>query len=296
MDLVISAISQGILWGILSLGLFISFRILNIADMTTEGSFPLGAATCVMCIQHGVHPLLATLIAMFVGALAGYVTGFLITVCKLPSLLAGILTMTGLLSVNLRIMGRPNLSLLNYKTIFSFLEGMELPKYFDIILIGIVFVGILIAAMYIFFATEIGQALIATGDNEKMAISLGINTNQMTVFGLMLSNALIAMAGAVLAQNNGYADVNSGLGTIVIALAAIIIGEVIFADESFVGRLVCIIFGSIIYRLLQASILRLNIFDPNDFKLLSAALIAICLTVPQIKQAIYKISHRKSVQ
>ena len=288
MDLVISAISQGILWGILSLGLFISFRILNIADMTTEGSFPLGAATCVMCIQHGVHPLLATFIAMFVGALAGYVTGFLITVCKLPSLLAGILTMTGLLSVNLRIMGRPNLSLLNYKTIFSFLEGMDL--------IGIVFVGILIVVMYVFFATEIGQALIATGDNEKMAISLGINTNQMTVFGLMLSNALIAMAGAVLSQNNGYADVNSGLGTIVIALAAIIIGEVIFADESFVGRLVCIIFGSIIYRLLQASILRLNIFDPNDFKLLSAALIAICLTIPQIKQAIYKISHRKSVQ
>lgn len=173
---------------------------------------------------------------------------------------------------------------------------MELPKYFDIILIGIVFVGILIVVMYVFFATEIGQALIATGDNEKMAISLGINTSQMTVFGLMLSNALIAMAGAVLAQNNGYADVNSGLGTIVIALAAIIIGEVIFADESFVGRLVCIIFGSIIYRLLQASILRLNIFDPNDFKLLSAALIAICLTIPQIKQAIYKISHRKSVQ
>ena len=296
MDLVISAISQGILWGILSLGLFISFRILNIADMTTEGSFPLGAATCVMCIQHGVHPLLATFIAMFVGALAGYVTGFLITVCKLPSLLAGILTMTGLLSVNLRIMGRPNLSLLNYKTIFSFLEGMELPKYFDIILIGIVFVGILIAAMYVFFVTEIGQALIATGDNEKMAISLGINTNRMMVFGLMLSNALIAMAGAVLAQNNGYADVNSGLGTIVIALAAIIIGEVIFADESFVGRLVSIIFGSIIYRLLQASILRLNIFDPNDFKLLSAALIAIFLTIPQIKEAIYKISHRKSVQ
>lgn len=296
MDLVISAISQGILWGILSLGLFISFRILNIADMTTEGSFPLGAATCVMCIQHGVHPLLATFIAMFVGALAGYVTGFLITLCKLPSLLAGILTMTGLLSVNLRIMGRPNLSLLNYKTIFSFLEGMELPKYFDIILIGIVFVGILIAAMYVFFVTEIGQALIATGDNEKMAISLGINTNRMMVFGLMLSNALIAMAGAVLAQNNGYADVNSGLGTIVIALAAIIIGEVIFADESFVGRLVSIIFGSIIYRLLQASILRLNIFDPNDFKLLSAALIAIFLTIPQIKEAIYKISHRKSVQ
>lgn len=296
MDLIISAISQGILWGILSLGLFISFRILNIADMTTEGSFPLGAATCVMLIQQGVHPVLATFIAMFAGALAGFVTGFLITVCKLPSLLAGILTMTGLLSVNLRVMGRPNLSLLNYKTLFDALVDFNLPKYFDIIVIGLVLVAILIFLMYQFFATEFGQALIATGDNEKMAISFGIATHRMTVFGLMLSNALIALAGAILAQNNGYADVNSGLGTIVIALAAIIIGEVIFADETFVGRLICIIFGSIIYRLLQAFILRLNIFDPNDFKLLSAILIAICLTVPQIKTVLYRMSHRKSVK
>ena len=283
MDLVISAISQGILWGILSLGLFISFRILNIADMTTEGSFPLGAATCVMCIQHGVHPLLATFIAMFVGALAGYVTGFLITLCKLPSLLAGILTMTGLLSVNLRIMGRPNLSLLNYKTIFSFLEGMELPKYFDIILIGSVFVGILIVAMYVFFATEIGQALIATGDNEKMAISLGINTNRMTVFGLMLSNALIAMAGAVLAQNNGYADMNMGTGTIVNGLASIILAEVIVKYLPLGKRLWSIVVGSILYRLVLVVILAMNV-DAQMLKLASAILLALILYVPEIRQ------------
>ena len=149
--------------------------------------------------------------------------------------------------------------------------------------------------MYCFFKTEFGQALIATGDNEKMASALGINTRKMTVFGLMLSNALIALAGAILAQNNGYADVNSGLGTIVIALAAIIIGEVIFADESFVGRLVCILYGSIIYRLLLMLVLLLNVFQANDFKLISAALIAFCLTVPQMKSWIQQKStrHRK---
>lgn len=295
MDLVISSISQGILWGVLSLGLFISFRVLNIADMTTEGSFPLGAATCVILIQQGVNPFIATCVSMITGALAGLVTALFITVCKIPSLLAGILTMTGLLSVNLRIMGKPNLTLLGQKTIFSVLSSIGLPKYFDIIVTGLVVVGILILLMFFFFKTEIGQALIATGDNEKMARALGINTRSMTVLGLMLSNALIALAGAILAQNNGYADVNSGIGTIVIALAAIIIGEVIFADESFVGRLVCILFGSIIYRLLLMLVLLLNVFQANDFKLISAVLIAICLTVPQAKNWIHQKStrHRK---
>lgn len=293
LDLIISAIAQGILWGILSLGLFISFRVLTIADMTTEGSFPLGAATCVVLIQNGVSPILATLIAMLAGSLAGLVTGFFITVCKLPSLLAGILTMTALLSVNLRVMKRPNLSLLNQKTVFDLLKDAHLPKYYDTILIGLVIVSVLIGLMYLFFETEFGQALIATGDNEKMAISLGIATKHMIVFGLMLSNALIALAGAVLAQQNGYADINAGLGTIVIALAAIIIGEVMFGEETFVGRLICIIFGSIVYRLLQVFILQLNVFNPNDFKLLSALLIALCLTIPELKQAVYHMSHRK---
>ena len=167
MDLVISSISQGILWGVLSLGLFISFRILNIADMTTEGSFPLGAATCVILIQQGVNPFLATLVAMIAGALAGGVTAFLMTVCKIPSLLAGILTMTSLLSINLRVMGKANITLLGQDTIFSVFSKLGLPKYFDIIIMGLVVIGILIFLMYCFFKTEFGQALIATGDNEK---------------------------------------------------------------------------------------------------------------------------------
>ena len=284
MDLFISAISQGMLWGILSLGLFISFRVLNIADMTTEGAYPLGAAVCVICIHNGINPIIATLISIVAGMLAGLVTGFLITVCKIPSLLAGILTMTALLSVNLRIMRRPNLSLLNKETIFDSFSKLNLPPYFDTILLGLIILFIVILSMFLFFNTELGQALIATGDNPKMAISLGISTKKMTTIGLMLSNSMIALTGAILSQNNGYADVNSGLGVIVVALAAIIIGEIIFTDVNFLTRLICIVFGSIIYRLLLVFVLKLNVIEANDFKMISALLIAIFLSIPELKK------------
>ena len=284
MDLVISAISQGLLWSLLSLGLFISFRILNIADMTTEGAYPLGAAVCVVLIQSGFSPFTATIIAMLVGSLAGLITSFFINICKIPSLLAGILTMTALLSINLRIMRRPNLSLLNKETIFDSFTKLNLPPYFDIILLGLIILFIVILAMFLFFNTELGQALIATGDNPKMAVSLGISTKKMTTIGLMLSNSMIALTGAILSQNNGYADVNSGLGVIVVALAAIIIGEVIFTDVNFLTRLVCIVFGSIIYRLLLVFVLKLNVIQANDFKMVSALLIAIFLSIPELKK------------
>ena len=283
MDLFISAISQGMLWGILSLGLFISFRVLNIADMTTEGAYPLGAAVCVICIHNGINPIVATLISIVAGMLAGLVTGFLITVCKIPSLLAGILTMTALLSVNLRIMGRPNLSLINKDTIFSKIQGLNLPTHYDTVFVGIILSGLIIIAMSLFFSTELGQSLIATGDNEKMATALGISTKTMTILGLMLANGIISLAGAILAQNNGYSDVNSGIGVIVVALAAIIIGEVIFKDVTFTTRLICVICGAIIYRLLLVGVLKLNIIGANDFKLVSALVIALFLTLPQLK-------------
>ena len=290
MDLIVSAISQGLLWSLLSLGLFISFRILNIADMTTEGVYPLGAAVCVTLIQQGMSPLSATIIAMIVGSLAGLATAIFINIFKIPSLLAGILTMTALLSVNLRVMGRPNLSLLNQKTIFDNFEKLNLPPYFDIIILGLIIISILIGLMYIFFNTELGQALIATGDNPKMAVSLGISTKKMITLGLMLSNSMVALTGAILSQHNGYADVNSGLGVIVVALAAIIIGEVIFGDVNFVTRLVCIVFGSIIYRLLLVTVLKLNFIQANDFKIVSALLIAIFLAIPELKKIKGKVS------
>lgn len=283
MNLIVSAIAQGILWSIVSLGLFISFRVLNIADMTTEGSYPLGAAVCVTLIQAGVNPILAMLISVFAGMLAGVVTGFFITICKIPSLLAGILTMTALLSVNLRVMKRPNLSLLNYETIFDMMGIVKFSKYLNIIFVGIITVSFLIILIYCFFSTELGQALIATGDNKKMALSMGISTDKMTVLGLMLANGMVALAGAILSQNNGYADVNSGLGVIVIGLVAIIVGEIIFGKSTFLMRLIYTVFGAIIYRLLLVAILKIDLIDANDFKLISALLIAILLSLPRIK-------------
>ncbi len=284
MNLVISAVSQGILWSIVSLGLFISFRILNVADMTTEGSFPLGAAVCVTLIHVGADPSLAMAAAIVSGMCAGAVTGFFITVCKIPALLAGILTMTGLLSVNLRIMQRSNLSLLNYETIFERIYQLGLSKHVGTIAIGLTVVAVLIGLIRWFFATELGQALIATGDNPKMAVSMGISTERMTVLGLILANGTIALAGAILAQNNGYADVNSGQGVIVIGLVAIIVGEVIFGRATFFMRLVYTVLGAVIYRLLLLLVLKLDFISANDFKLLSALLIAALLAMPKIKE------------
>lgn len=169
------------------------------------------------------------------------------------------------------------------------LSKLNLPPYFDIILLGLIVISIVILAMHLFFDTELGQALIATGDNPKMATSLGISTKKMTTLGLMLSNSLIALTGAILSQNNGYADVNSGLGVIVVALAAIIIAEVIFTDVNFLTRLVCIVFGSMIYRLLLVFVLKLNVIQANDFKLVSALLIALFLSVPELKKFSLKL-------
>lgn len=283
MNLIISAIAQGMLWSIVSLGLFISFRVLNVADMTTEGSYPLGAAVCVTLIQAGFNPFSALIISIFAGMLAGAVTGFFITLCKIPSLLAGILTMTALLSVNLRIMKRPNLSLLNYDTIFDITVITKISKYLNVIFVTVIILVFIIVTIYWFFLTELGQALIATGDNKKMAISMGISTDKMTVLGLMLSNGIIALAGAILSQNNGYADVNSGLGVIVIGLVAIIIGEIVFGKSTFLMRLIYTIFGAIIYRLLLLTVLKINFIDANDFKMISAMLIVILLSLPRIK-------------
>ncbi|WP_022820304.1 ABC transporter permease [Fusobacterium russii] len=286
MNLIISAIAQGLLWSIVSLGLFISFRVLNVADMTTEGSYPLGAAVCVTLIQTGLNPFLALIISVFAGMMAGAVTGFFITICKIPSLLAGILTMTALLSVNLRVMKRPNLSLLNYNTIFDIAVITKVSKYLNIIFVAIIILIFLIVTIFWFFSTELGQALIATGDNKKMAISMGVSTDKMTVLGLMLANGMIALAGAILSQNNGYADVNSGLGVIVIGLVAIIIGEIVFGKSTFLMRLVYTVFGAIIYRLLLLMVLKINLIDANDFKMISALLIAILLSLPRIKTII----------
>lgn len=279
MSLITSTIGQGLLWGILALGLFLSFRILNFPDMTVEGTFPFGAAVCVTAIVHGSNPLIATLLSFIAGMITGAVTGLLYTKGRIPILLAGILTMTGIYSVNLRILGKANVGLLNYSTLLNAKFLAKLPTNFPTIVVGLIFAVCIVALLALFLNTDLGQAFIATGDNENMARSLGINTDNMKILGLMLSNGLIGLAGGLLAQNGGYADVNMGIGTMVIGLAAIIIGEVVYGNLSLTARLVAVVVGSILYRLVLLLVLQLG-FSTNDFRLISAIILAICLMLP----------------
>lgn len=283
--MIVSAISQGMLWAILGLGIFMTYRILDFPDMTTEGSFPLGAAVCVTAITHGIAPILATILGVLAGMVAGLVTGLLYTKGKIPVILAGILVMSGLNSVILFVMKTPNLSLLNASILQDSFSKLGLPDYFDTVLLGLIALGILIAVLLFFFNTELGQGYIATGDNETMARSLGIKTDRMKILGLTLSNGVIALSGALIAQNDGYADVNKGIGVIVIGLASIIIGEVIFQELTLPERLIAIVVGSIIYQLLILVVIKLG-FDTTYLKLFSAIILAICLMIPQVKQAL----------
>ncbi|MDN3047104.1 ABC transporter permease [Enterococcus faecium] len=283
--MIVSAISQGMLWAILGLGIFMTYRILDFPDMTTEGSFPLGAAVCVTAITHGVAPIVATLLGVGAGMIAGLVTGLLYTKGKVPVILAGILVMSGLNSVILFVMRTPNLSLLNHPILQDSFHRFGLPDYFDTVLLGFISLGILIAVLLFFFNTDLGQGYIATGDNETMARSLGIKTDRMKILGLTLSNGVIALSGALIAQNDGYADVNKGIGVIVIGLASIIIGEVIFQELTLAERLIAIVVGSIIYQLLILVVIKLG-FDTTYLKLFSAIILAICLMIPQLKKAL----------
>ena len=283
--MIVSAISQGMLWAILGLGIFMTYRILDFPDMTTEGSFPLGAAVCVTAITHGVAPILATLLGVGAGMVAGLITGLLYTKGKIPVILAGTLVMSGLNSVILFVMRTPNLSLLNHPILQDSFHRFGLPDYFDTVLLGFISLGILIAVLLFFFNTDLGQGYIATGDNETMARSLGIKTDRMKILGLTLSNGVIALSGALIAQNDGYADVNKGIGVIVIGLASIIIGEVIFQELTLAERLIAIVVGSIIYQLLILVVIKLG-FDTTYLKLFSAIILAICLMIPQLKKAL----------
>ena len=279
MSLITSTIGQGLLWGILALGLFLTFRILNFPDMTVEGTFPFGAAICISALVHGVNPIIATILSFLGGMLTGLITGLLYTKGKIPVLLAGILTMTGIYSVNLRILGKANVGLLNKATLLNEKFLQRLPDNFPTIVVGLLFAIFIILLLALFLNTDLGQAFIATGDNEKMAQSLGINTDNMKILGLMLSNSLIGLAGGLLGQNGGYADVNMGIGAMVIGLAAIIIGEVVYGNLSLTARLIAVVIGSIIYRLILLLVLQLG-FSTNDFKLISAIILAICMMLP----------------
>ncbi|GEP74626.1 ABC transporter permease [Weissella thailandensis] len=283
MNLLISAIGQGLIWATLGFGLFLTFRILDFPDMTVEGTFPLGAATAVTLISSGVSPIIATIGAALVGSLAGLVTGVLYTKGKIPILLAGILTMTAAYSVNLRTMGQANRSLLGKNSLFSYDFLHVLPRNFPVIVIGLIVIVLLTIFLARFLKTELGQSFIVTGDNPKMARSLGINTDNMTILGLMIANGLIGLGGALVAQNNGFADVNMGVGTIVVALASIIIGEVVFTDTlTLTERLITIIIGSIFYRFVLVVVLYIG-FNADDLKLVSAIILGLALMLPGIR-------------
>ena len=286
MNLIVSAIGQGLLWALLGLGLYLTFRILNFADMTVEGTFPLGAAVAVANLAHGMSPYLATFLALLAGTIAGLVTGLLYTKGKIPILLAGILTMTAIYSINLRIMGGSNISLIGKKTLLNNEFLKSLPQYFNSVVLGVIVVVIITGILVFFLNTDFGQAFIATGDNPKMAKSLGIYTDSMIIIGLMLSNGIVALCGALIAQNNGYADINMGIGTIVIALASIIIGEVAFGELTLNQRLVAVTLGSIIYRLILLVVLQLG-FSANDLNLISSIVLALCMMLPQLEKIVH---------
>lgn len=279
----LSSASQGVLWALLAIGVFLTFRILDIADLTAEGSFPLGAGIAAVSITNGLSPIVACLLGFLGGAAAGLVSGLLHTKLKIPALLAGIITMTGLYSVTSRIMGAPNLSLLGQKTVFTWAESLSVSKENAVLIAGLLVALIVVTLLVLFLRTETGLAIRATGDNLAMSEANGINTDTMKIIGYMISNGCIALSGSLLAQNNGFADLNSGIGTIVIGLASIIIAEVLFRNQPLLLRLLTIILGAVIYRFILALVFELNV-QPSDSKLASALVLVICLSFPQIQQ------------
>ncbi|WP_127148423.1 ABC transporter permease [Veillonella sp. VA139] len=288
-NLIISTIAQGLLWALLALGVFITFRILDVADLTVEGSFPMGAAISAVLITIGVNPWLTVVIAGIGGMIAGAVTGWIHTKLKIPALLAGILTMIALYSVNLHIMGKANISLLRMDTVYSAIHSMGISNAVALTIIGIVVTVVVGLFLFWFFGTELGTSIRATGVNPQMIRAQGVNTDTMIVLGLLLSNGFVAVSGALIAQSQGFADIGMGVGTIVIGLASVIIGEVLFAsssvvrklfgNSSFVLSLVAVVFGSIIYRIVIATVLYLGM-PPNDLKLFTAILVALALSLP----------------
>ena len=288
-NLIISTIAQGLLWALLALGVFITFRILDVADLTVEGSFPMGAAISAVLITMGVNPWVTVIVAGIGGMIAGAVTGWIHTKLKIPALLAGILTMIALYSVNLHIMGKANISLLRMDTVYSAIHSIGISNAVALTIIGIVVTVIVGLFLFWFFGTELGTSIRATGVNPQMIRAQGVNTDSMIVLGLLLSNGFVAVSGALIAQSQGFADIGMGVGTIVIGLASVIIGEVLFASSSvvrklfgtssFVLSLVAVVFGSIIYRIVIATVLYLGM-PPNDLKLFTAILVALALSLP----------------
>ncbi len=277
------AVVQGVLWGIMVLGVYITYKLLDIADLTVDGSFAMGGCVCaVMILNFHVDPWIALGAATIAGIAAGGVTGLLHTIFEIPAILAGILTQIGLWSINLRIMGgKSNVPLLKTDTIMSkFVAVTGLSKQASAMVIGIGVAIIMIALLYWFFGTEIGSAMRATGNNQAMIRAQGVNTNWTKLLALAISNGLVGLSGGLVCQSQKYADIGMGTGAIVIGLAAIVIGDVLMGKlRSFGSKLTSAVVGSVIYFVIRAVVLRMGM-DANDMKLLSAVIVAVALCVP----------------
>lgn len=285
------AVAQGMLWGIMAIGVYVTYRILDVADLTVDGSLATGGAVCVMLMRAGCNPWIALLCAFLAGLLAGLCTGLLHTRCGIPAILSGILTQLALYSINLRIMGgkaNQPIGVDKYDLLVSQRYVRELSLDNPILLV-VILLAVMIAILYWFFGTEYGSSLRATGANPNMARAQGINTKTGITFGLMLSNGLVAMAGALLAQFQGAVDVNMGRGAIVIGLAAVIIGEVLFDKlfRSFSLKLTAVVIGAVIYYLVLQIVLQLGL-NTNDLKLLTATIVALFLALPYWKGELFR--------
>ena len=278
------AAAQGIIWGLMAIGVYITFRVLDVADLTVDGSLGTGGAVLVMCATSGMNIYLSMIMAFLAGCLAGLVTGVFHTVFGIPAILAGILTQLALYSINLRILGNKanqTINVMNYDLVVS------LRNITQSIIVGLVIVFVFIAILYWFFGTELGHSIRATGCNQSMARANGINTNVNKIIGLVISNGIVALSGALLAQYQGFADVNMGRGAIVIGLAAVIIGEVVLGKifKNFALRLLAFEFGGVVYYVVITFVLRLGL-NANDLKLFSALVVALFLGVPYWKNKI----------
>lgn len=279
------SIEQGLAYGILALGVYLAFRVLSFADLTVEGSFPLGAAVAATLIVNGAHPLTATSVAVLAGMAAGSMTALLHTKMRITGLLAGILTMTSLYSINLRIMGRPNVPLLREPTVFKQLVQLGFDHPYQSLIVFTVLAVLIKLLIDWFLSTEIGLSMRATGDNQTMIRSLGVSTDLMIVMGLAFSNGLVALAGALIAQYQGYADVGMGLGTIVSGLASVILGNALIRPTTVFRATLGVLTGSVLYRLAIFYALRAG-FAPTDLRIVTAAIVVLALAAPTIRESL----------
>ncbi|MCC5877749.1 MAG: ABC transporter permease [Candidatus Sumerlaeia bacterium] len=310
MNLLIGALTIGLILALLALGVYITFRIFGFPDITVDGSITLGAAVCAILLVRGVDPLTATLAAAGVGAIAGLITGILHTVFHINGLLSGILVMTGLYSVNLHVMGRSNIPLLNERTLVTWADGLTHRIFGDatfvnllgwrvppgdlVFLVGVLlFILAVMGLLYWFFRTDLGTAMRATGDNPQMIRALGTNTGLMITIGLAISNGLVGLAGGVLAQYQGFADVQMGIGMVVWGLAAVIIGESLVRTRQLALALIGAIMGSVLFRLLIAIALRFGL-NPNDLKITTSIFVFVALVLPMYIHRMKQRGRRKA--